>query len=50
MFAVLWRRRALDRLAEIWMSASDRDAVTNAVSQVDRTLSHDPECQGESRP
>lgn len=49
MHTVRWRRTALDRLAELWIEAEDRASVTAAVTQIDRTLAHDPHRAGESR-
>jgi len=37
------------RLAELWMAASDRDAMTAATSEIDSTLAADPLRVGESR-
>lgn len=40
---------AEQRLAAIWTSASDRDAVTWAAHAIDEALRSDPETVGESR-
>ena len=48
-FTVLWRPVAEQRLAAIWASASDRNAVTRAVHAIDEALGIDPEQVGESR-
>lgn len=45
-YTVVWHRRAEDDLAEIWLTASDRDAVTAAAGQADTMLSEDPELRG----
>jgi len=50
MFTVRWKRAALDRLADIWLRAADRKAITAASHQIDLLLSDDPENLGESRP
>jgi plasmid stabilization system protein ParE len=49
MYAVRWKRTALDRLTELWLEAENRALVTEAVSQIDRTLAHNPQQVGESR-
>jgi hypothetical protein len=36
-------------LAELWLSAADREAVANAADEADRLLSVDPFNLGESR-
>ncbi len=48
-FEVIWLRRALDELAELWFSARDRGSVTIAAQQMDRRLEVDPLGIGESR-
>lgn len=48
-FTVLWRPVAEQRLAAIWASASDRNAVTRAAHAIDTALGIDPERVGESR-
>jgi hypothetical protein len=37
---------ALDDLAELWMRASDRQAVTNAADIIDAELRVDPDKKG----
>jgi hypothetical protein len=49
-FAVDWLPDAERELTEIWLKASDRDAVTNAANWIDERLRLDPEHEGESRP
>ena len=49
MYTVRWKRTALDRLAELWLEATDRSAVTVAVDEIDRILAADPHGAGESR-
>jgi hypothetical protein len=46
-FTVIWTAVALELLADLWISAPDREAVTEAVEEVDRWLSEDPESKGE---
>lgn len=36
-----------DQLADLWLSASDRDAVTAAADRIDRELRNDAETKGE---
>lgn len=49
-YAVRWTRRArLQQLAQVWLDAPDRNAVTAAASEVDRLLASDPAGLGESR-
>jgi plasmid stabilization system protein ParE len=49
MFTVRWKRTALDRLTELWLDAEDRNAINEAVSQIDEALSRNPSGAGESR-
>jgi len=49
MYIVRWKRTALGRLAELWIEATDRSAVTAAVEEIDRILAADPHDAGESR-
>lgn len=48
-FTVLWSPSVEEELAEIWLSATDRSAVTNAADEIDQRLRSDPEHEGESR-
>jgi hypothetical protein len=34
-YTVVWKASALDQLAEVWLQAPDRRAVTTATAQVD---------------
>lgn len=47
-FTVTWHRGAEDDLAEIWLSASDRDDATAAVRAIDTALANDPESTGQA--
>ncbi len=49
MFSVRWTSSARDGLATAWIEAKDRNAVTEAVVQIDTILAKDPENAGESR-
>jgi plasmid stabilization system protein ParE len=46
-FTVVWSEPANDRLAILWMSAPDRNAVTAAANAIDAALASDPLRQGE---
>jgi hypothetical protein len=45
----VWLPRVERKLTNIWLRASDRDAISNAVNLIDKLLSIDPENVGESR-
>jgi hypothetical protein len=45
-YTVVWMPQAQDELAQIWIDAADRQAVTNAAPVVDRTLRTDAHRQG----
>jgi plasmid stabilization system protein ParE len=49
MFAVRWKKVARENLAEIWLQAADRNAVTRATHRIDQLLRSNPEQKGESR-
>ena len=49
-FSVVWLPVAEQQLAEVWVRASDKAAVTNATSEIDRVLRLNPDRVGESRP
>jgi hypothetical protein len=46
-YTVTWNSTALNELAEIWLSAPDRDRVAQAAALVDRILSDDPQSKGD---
>lgn len=48
-FSVLWKARAEEQLAAVWMAARDRDAVASAANRIDSLLRSDPSSRGESR-
>ena len=48
-FTVVWRPVAEQRLADIWIAAPDRGAVTKAASRIDTWLAKDPLLVGEAR-
>jgi hypothetical protein len=49
-YTVRWTRKArLEQLAQVWLDAPGRNAVTAAANEVDRLLAADPALQGESR-
>ena len=41
-YKVVWRKRALNDLAEIWLEANDRQAVTDAVRIAENKLAERP--------
>jgi len=45
-YAVSWCQKALDQLAEIWVNASDRARVNDAVEAIDAALATDPFSSG----
>jgi hypothetical protein len=49
-YRVLWLAAAEQELAQIWLNAADRSAVTSASNRIDRRLQSNPEDEGESRP
>jgi plasmid stabilization system protein ParE len=48
-YTVVWRPDAERRLAEIWLAATDHQAVTDAANQIDALLRADPTNGGEAR-
>ena len=50
IFTIIWSAAAIQDLAAIWMSATNRNAITHASNEIDRILSRDPQYVGESRP
>jgi hypothetical protein len=44
-----WTEAAQQQLAQVWLDATDRDAVNRAVAVLDRHLNLDPAELGESR-
>ncbi|HEX3601089.1 MAG TPA: hypothetical protein VHU84_13145 [Lacipirellulaceae bacterium] len=49
MYTVRWKQSALDRLAELWLEAVDRESINTAVREIDRVLASNPHGAGESR-
>jgi hypothetical protein len=43
MFAVRWKKVAREHLAENWIQATDRNAVTRATHRIDQLLRYNPE-------
>lgn len=41
-----WHPSTIQELAQIWLDAADRDAVTQATNAIDRSLAHDPGDKG----
>jgi hypothetical protein len=48
-YSVGWTPAARRLLTELWLSASDRNAVQQAADEMDRILAEDPLHAGESR-
>jgi hypothetical protein len=48
-FKLVYSKRARARLAAAWLGASDRNAVTRVIAQIERQLRFDPLQAGESR-
>jgi hypothetical protein len=48
-YRVSWKRVARDQLADLWVAATDRNAVTRAANTLDSMLARDPLNYGESR-
>jgi hypothetical protein len=46
IYTVVWLASAQDELAEHWMNASNRNAVTAAAHLIDEELSHDAATKG----
>ena len=46
-FTVTWHPSAIRELTRIWLDAADREAVTRAANEIDRTLADDPQTKGE---
>ncbi len=45
-FTVVWDESARDELANLWMAAPDRNAVTQASNAIDAELAEDPDRKG----
>jgi plasmid stabilization system protein ParE len=45
-YSVVWKPSAKDELADIWLSAANRNAVTQAAHAIDVVLRLDPETRG----
>ncbi|HET6575498.1 MAG TPA: hypothetical protein VFG68_17985 [Fimbriiglobus sp.] len=48
-FTVIWLPLAQNELAQVWLDATDRNAVTAASNRIDQRLAADPVSEGESR-
>jgi hypothetical protein len=48
-YVVLWMPTAISSLADVWMSATDREAVTKSSQRLDILFAHHPLDIGESR-
>lgn len=45
-YTVVWLRDAINELGEIWLAATDRNAVTSASEEIDRNLATDAATKG----
>jgi mRNA-degrading endonuclease RelE of RelBE toxin-antitoxin system len=45
-YTVVWHKLAQDELAELWLAATDREAIRRATDQIDRQLAESPEEKG----
>jgi hypothetical protein len=45
-YTVVWQTRADAQLINLWLSAADRQAVTDAANRIDRALRDDAEKKG----
>ena len=48
-FIVRWLANALQKLAQVWLAAPDRNAITQATNRIDARLERDPHGESESR-
>ncbi len=48
-FTVLWGQKAEQELADVWLSASDRESIVVGANEIDRLLESQPLSVGESR-
>ena len=46
-YTVVWTQSAQDELAELWLMAQDRDAVTSAAHAIDQELTQDAPSKGQ---
>ena len=49
-FTVVWKPAAERQLADIWLEATDRNAVTSASEEIEAALATRPDEIGENRP
>lgn len=47
-FTVTWHREAEDELAQLWISATDRNEISAAVQAIDLALSNEADSKGEN--
>ena len=48
-FTVIWKTTAEAQLAELWMTAANREAIREAADEIETALRKDPVSFGESR-
>ena len=47
LYTVVWSPEALDKLADLWTQADDREAISRAADVIERSLRNDPDRLGE---
>ena len=45
-YTVVWHKLAQDELAELWLAATNREAIRHATDQIDRQLAEWPDEKG----
>jgi hypothetical protein len=48
-YTVIWKPAAEQKLADIWLQSTDRQAVTDAADRIDRLLKYSPGTVGKVR-
>jgi plasmid stabilization system protein ParE len=49
LFTVVWWQFARNRLARLWLDATDKAAITRAADEIDRRLAENPHSCAEDR-
>ncbi len=44
---VAWQPDCLNKLTNLWLSSSDRQAITDAANRIDQVLAHSPDKVGQ---
>ncbi len=48
-YTLIWKPAVEDRLAQLWIEATDRQAIASAADEIDRYLRTHPSSVGEAR-